>query len=262
MDSPWKNLLFTVRDGVGLVTVNRPEKLNALDRQTFAELDGVLTEACERHDVGALVVTGAGEKAFVAGADIAELSAMGPLEGFETSREGQRIFGRIETFPKPVVAAVNGFALGGGCEFAMACHMRVASETAQFGQPEVNLGLIPGYAGTQRLPRLVGRAVALELLLTGERIGAARALEVGLVNAVVPHDQLLDRAMDLARRASSKGPLAVRFCIDAVQRGSEMPLEDAAFMEATLFGLCFGTEDMKEGTRAFMEKRKPAFRGK
>jgi enoyl-CoA hydratase len=262
MDAVWKNLLFTVREGVGLLTVNRPDKLNALNRETFRELDEALTEALEREGVRALVVTGAGEKAFVAGADIAELAGMTPLEGFQTSRDGQRVFARLEAFPKPIVAAVNGFALGGGCELAMACHMRIASEGAQFGQPEVNLGLIPGYCGTQRLPRLVGRPVALELLLTGDRIGAQRALEIGLVNAVVPPAELLDKAMDLARRASSKAPLAVRYCIEAVQRGSEMPLDDAAFMEATLFGLCFGTEDMKEGTCAFLEKRKPAFKGR
>jgi enoyl-CoA hydratase len=262
VDSMWKNLLFAVREGVGLVTINRPDKLNALNRETFADLDSVLTEALDRQDVRALVITGAGDKAFVAGADISELAGMSPLEGYQTSREGQRIFARVETFPKPVVAAVNGFALGGGCELAMACHMRVASESAQFGQPEVNLGLIPGYAGTQRLPRLVGRPMALELLLTGERIAAPRALEIGLVNAVVPHGELMDKSMDLARRASARAPLAVRYCIEAVQRGMEMPLDDAAFMEATLFGLCFGTEDMKEGTAAFLEKRKPAFKGR
>lgn len=262
MDAVWNNLLFAVREGVGLVTVNRPDKLNALNRETFRELDEILTEALDREGVRALVVTGAGEKAFVAGADIGELAGMTPLEGFQTSRDGQRIFARIESFPKPVVAAVNGFALGGGCELAMACHMRVASEGASFGQPEVNLGLIPGYCGTQRLPRLVGRPMALELLLTGDRVGAQRALEIGLVNAVVPAADLLEKAMDLARRASSKAPLAVRYCIEAVGRGSEMPLDDAAFMEATLFGLCFGTEDMKEGTRAFVEKRKPAFKGR
>lgn len=262
MDSMWDNLLFAVRDSVGLVTINRPDKLNALNRRTFADLDSVLTEALDRDDVKAVVITGAGDKAFVAGADIQELAGMAPLEGFQTSREGQRIFARIESFPKPIVAAVNGFALGGGCELAMACHMRVASESAQFGQPEVNLGLIPGYAGTQRLPRLVGRPVALELLLTGDRVGAARAFEIGLVNLVVPHADLMEKAMDLARRASAKAPLAVRYCIEAVQRGMEMPLDDAAFMEATLFGLCFGTEDMKEGTRAFLEKRKPGFKGR
>lgn len=262
MNPELKNLLFTVRDGIGLVTINRPDKLNALNRATLVELDSLLSEAEERSDVKALVITGAGEKAFVAGADIAELQALTPLRGRETALFGQAIFRRIERFPRPVVAAVNGFALGGGCELALACHMRVASENAQFGQPEVNLGLIPGYGGTQRLPRLVGRGIALEILVTGERIGAQRAYEVGLANAVVPLDQVVEKAMDLARKASSKAPLAVRYCIEAVDAGLGLPLEEGIYMEAALFGLCCGSDDMREGTAAFLEKRKPAFAGK
>ena len=212
--------------------------------------------------VRAVVLTGAGEKAFVAGADIKELAVQTPVAGREHARHGQAILDRIEHLGKPVIAAVNGFALGGGCELAMACTIRIAADTAKFGQPEINLGLIPGYAGSQRLPRLVGRGRALELLLTGAQVSAEDALRMGLVNRVVPAAQLMDEARTLARTLASKAPVAARYILEAVAAGLEMPLAEAQDYEATLFGLIATTEDMREGTRAFLEKRKPAFQGR
>ncbi len=258
----YKNLLVEAKDGVAVVTLNRPEKLNALNRATFEELAAVQEALSEDAAVRAVVITGAGEKAFAAGADIAEIAACDAAGGKATALFGQGVFARWERFPKPVVAAVNGFALGGGCELAMACHIRLASENAQFGQPEIDLGLTPGYGGTQRLARLVGRGAALELLLTGDRITAARARELGLVNAVFPREKLLEAALALASRLAAKAPLAAAYCIEAVGLGSEMPLEEACYLEATLFGLCCASEDMREGTRAFLEKRKPLFCGR
>lgn len=258
----FETLLYEVEGAVALLTVNRPDKLNALNAKTFEELGKALDLAEADPAVRSLVVTGAGDKAFVAGADIAELAGLDAAGGKAVALRGQAVFARFERFPKPVVAAVNGFALGGGCEFAMACHIRLASSTAQFGQPEVNLGLTPGYAGTQRLARLVGRGVALELLLTGDRIGAERARELGLVNAVFAPEALLPAARELAAKLATKAPVAQAFCIEAVGLGSEMPLAEASFLEATLFGLCFATEDMREGTAAFLEKRKPRFAGR
>jgi len=257
-----KNLLFQVEDGIGLITLNRPEKLNALNGELLRELDAVVQEAEKREDILGLVITGQGEKAFVAGADIAELEPLETLDGRDTAVFGQAVFSRIESFRAPVAAAVNGFALGGGCELAMACHLRIASEAARFGQPEVNLGLIPGYGGTQRLPRLVGRCVALELLLTGNMITAQRAYEIGLVNAVVPPGEVVQAALDMLRTIIGKGPLAVRYCIEAVNQGSQMPMDQALYLEATLFGLCCGSEDKREGTGAFLAKRKPEFKGR
>jgi enoyl-CoA hydratase len=212
--------------------------------------------------VHVLVVTGAGEKAFVAGADIAELAALDALSGRETSRRGQRIFRELELCPKPVIAAVNGFALGGGCELALACHMRIASDNAQFGLPEVGLGVIPGYGGTQRLARLVGRGRALEMVLTGRRVGAEEALRMGLVNRVVPLASLLDEARALAAAILANGPVAVRAALEAVQRGLDVPLEAGLELEANIFGVVCATEDMREGLRAFLEKRKPAFQNR
>lgn len=256
------NLLYQVEEGIGLLTVNRPDKLNALNRATLKELAAVLQSAETDGQVGALILTGAGEKAFVAGADIGEIQALDAQSGRNFALFGQNLFRVLETFPKPVIAAVNGFALGGGCELAMACHLRVASENARFGQPEVNLGIIPGYGGTQRLPRLVGRGPALELLLTGEMIPAQRAFELGLVNAVVPAGQAVAKARELALKVLAKGPLAVRACIEAVSAGLDMPLEEGTYLEATLFGLLCASEDMKEGTGAFLTKRKAAFQGR
>jgi len=258
-----RNTAYEVKkEGVALLTVNRPDKLNALNRATLEEIGLALDEAELDGSVGALVVTGAGDKAFVAGADIGEIAELDAAAGRRFALFGQNLFRRIETFPKPVIGAINGFALGGGCELAMACHVRLASETAQFGQPEINLGIIPGYGGTQRLSRLVGRGIALEILLSGDRIPAQRAYEIGLVNAVVPKEELLARALALGARFASKAPLAARYILEAVQAGLEMPVEEGCYLEATLFALSCASEDMKEGTKAFLEKRKPSFRGR
>jgi enoyl-CoA hydratase len=230
----YQNLTVETRDGVAVVTVNRPDKLNALNDHTVEELD----------------------RAF------AELSRQSPVEGKDTSIRGQKVLDRIEGLGKPVVAAVNGFALGGGCELAMACHVRVASENARLGTPEVKLGLMCGYAGTQRLPRLVGKGRALELLLTGEMVDAQEALRIGLVNRVVPREKLMAEAEGLLRKMIANGPVSLRFTLEAVNSGLELPLADAQAQEATLFGLLCTTDDMKEGTRAFLEKRPAKFTGK
>ncbi len=256
------NVLYEVKDGVAVVTVNRPDKLNALNRATLEDISGAFAAAAGDASVGAVILTGAGEKAFVAGADIGEIAGLDSQSGREFALYGQGVFRAIETFPKPVIAAVNGFALGGGCELAMACHVRLASENASFGQPEVNLGVIPGYGGTQRLARLVGRGLALELLLTGDRIPAARAAEIGMVNVAVPAADLMTKAAEMARKMLGKAPLALRHCLEAVNAGLDMPLEEGCYLEGTLFGLCCASEDMKEGTDAFLQKRKPAFKGR
>jgi enoyl-CoA hydratase len=257
-----ENLLIERDAAVLVVTINRPKVMNALNAALLAELSAVIDDAGADADVRALVITGAGEKAFVAGADINELAQQTPVAGRDRGRFGQGVFDRIERLGKPVIAAVNGFALGGGCELAMACTMRLAADTAKFGQPEINLGLIPGYAGSQRLPRLVGRGRALELLLSGHSISADEAFRIGLVNRVVPAAQLLTEARALAHTLASKAPIAVRYILDAVARGLDMPLADAQDYEATLFGLVSTTEDMREGTRAFLDKRKPEFKGR
>jgi enoyl-CoA hydratase len=247
--------------GVAIVTLNRPQVLNALNRTMLDELDRVMRELASDEAVRVVILTGAGEKAFVAGADIRELtSAAG--RGREFALAGQRVFDRIETLGKPVIAAVNGFALGGGCELAMACTLRIASETARFGQPEINLGVIPGYAGTQRLSRLVGKGKALELMLTGVPVTAAEAERIGLVNRVVPAASLMSEARALAVQLAARAPIAVRQILDAVNRGVEMSFAEASAYEATLFGLTTSTDDMREGTSAFLEKRKPVFRGR
>jgi enoyl-CoA hydratase len=256
----YQHLTVSVQDRIATLTVNRPDKLNALNAIVIGELGRAIDELVASEDVGAVILTGAG-RAFVAGADIAELSAVSALEGRRLARRGQEIFRRFETSPKPTVAAVNGFALGGGCELAMACHVRVAAEGAKFGQPEVKLGLIPGYGGTQRLPRLVGRGRALQLLLTGEMIDAHEALRIGLVNRVVPGDQLLSAAATMIQQMLMNAPLALGACIDAVDRGLQMALDDALVLEATQFGVLITTNDTAEGTRAFLEKRPPRFTG-
>jgi len=258
----YETLLYEKRDGIGYVTVNRPEKLNALNQQVMRDL-GACFEGIEKDDeVRAVILTGAGEKAFVAGADINELAAQTPVEGKETSRRGQRVLDLIEDLGKPVIAAVNGYALGGGCELAMACTLRIASENARLGQPEVKLGIIPGYAGTQRLPRLVGTGRAMEMILTGDPIGAQEAYRIGLVNQVVALKDLIPSAESLARKILANAPLAVKFSMEAINHGMEMTQEEGQFLEATLFGLCCTTADMKEGTRAFLEKRQAKFVGK
>ena len=259
---PAATLLYGVTDGIARVTVNRPEKLNALNAAVIAELDETVALVERDPSVRGVVLTGAGPKAFVAGADIDEIAAQGPLEGKARALEGQRVFRRLERLGKPVIAAVNGFALGGGCELAMACHLRVASEQARFGQPEVKLGIGPGYGGTVRLPRLVGRGRALELLLTGQMIDAQEAYRIGLVNRVVPADRVLGESEQLLRAILENGPLAVRACLEAVDAGLDSGVDEALLLEANLFGLLSGTEDMREGTAAFTAKRKPEFRGK
>ncbi len=258
----YETLLLDVTDGIARVTVNRPDKLNALNATVIRELGAVADRLRDDAGVRAVILTGAGPKAFVAGADIAELAEQGPFDGKGRALEGQAVFRKFEDLPKPVIAAVNGFALGGGCELAMACHLRLASEGAKFGQPEVKLGLGPGYGGTVRLPRLVGKGRALELLLTGAMIDAQEAWRIGLVNRVVPADRLLAEAEALARSIMAQGPLAVRLVIEAVNAGFEMNLPDALLLEANHFGLLSATADMREGTRAFLEKRAPRFEGR
>jgi len=256
------NLLLE-RDGpVAILTFSRPKVLNALNAATLTELQTALDVFAADDDVRAIVVTGAGDKAFVAGADINELAALTPAQGKEHARHGQRIFDRIEQLGKPVIAAINGFALGGGCELALACTLRVAADTARLGQPEINLGIIPGYGGSQRLPRLVGKGRALEMLLTGDMITAARAYEIGLVNQVVPAGELMTAAKKLAHALASKAPVATRYIIEAVNHGLEGPLASGQFLETALFGAVASTDDTKEGTAAFLAKRKAVWKGR
>jgi enoyl-CoA hydratase len=257
---PYQHLTLEVADRIATVTVSRADKLNALNDATVGELGRAIDEARARDDVGAVLLTGAG-RAFVAGADITELVGQTPAIAQARALAGQAVFRRFETSPKPTLAAVNGFALGGGCELAMACHFRLASDTAKFGQPEVKLGITPGYGGTQRLPRLVGRGRALQLLLTGELIDAQEALRVGLVNAVVPAAELLPTARRLLQTVLAQAPTAVALCIDAVDRGLDMSLDDALALEASYFGLSAATTDMREGMSAFLEKRAARFTG-
>jgi enoyl-CoA hydratase/carnithine racemase len=259
---PEGNLLVAREGPVATVTVNRPDKLNALNAATMDDLRRTILDLRHDEHVRVIVITGMGGKAFVAGADIRELASLDPLEGKATAHRGQHVFDLIEQTGKPVIAAINGFALGGGCELALACTLRVAADTAKFGQPEVNLGLIPGYGGTQRLPRLVGRSRALDLLLRGHTIDAQEALRIGLVDRVVPAADLVSAAHALATELAGKAPHAVRAILDAVGRGLGMSLADGLAYEATLFGLVAATDDMREGTRAFLEKRPPVFRGK
>ncbi len=258
---PFKFLTLDVEDRVATLTVNRPDKLNALNDATIAELGQAIDQIRVDDSIGGVLLTGAG-RAFVAGADISELSSQVPVLAKARARAGQDVFRRIETCPKPVIAVVNGFALGGGCELAMACHVRIASDTAKFGQPESKLGLLPGYGGSQRLPRLVGKGRAIQLLITGEMIDAAEAYRIGLVNKVVPAAELMNTAREMMKTILANGPLAVALCIDAIDRGLEMSLEEGLILEANHFGLLAATDDMREGTRAFMEKRVPAFKGK
>jgi enoyl-CoA hydratase len=258
----YRNLLVDVQDRIATITLNRPDKLNALNRDTIEELGEAVRVTREDSAVGGLIITGSGGKAFVAGADIAELAEMGPVDGIDVSRLGQRVFREIELSRKPVIAAVNGFALGGGCELAMACHLRIASEKARFGLPEVKLGIIPGYGGTLRLPRLVGKGRALELMLTGEMIGADEALRIGLVNRVVSADALADECRNLLTLILNNGPVALGLAIECTTRGMEMSVDDGLALESNLFGLLAATDDMREGMTAFLEKRKAEFQGR
>jgi enoyl-CoA hydratase len=258
----YENLLYEKRDQIGSITFNRPKVLNALNRKTMEELNHILITAREDEEVRVLILTGAGEKSFVAGADISELAVQTPVSGKETALFGQSVLRRLETLGKPSIAAINGFALGGGCEVALACSMRLASKSAKLGQPEVKLGILTGYGGSQRLSRLCGKGVAHELCLTGEMISADEALRIGLVNHVYEPAELLPAAEALAKKIIANAPLAVKFTMEAIERGVEMPQEEGQFLEATLFGMSAATEDMREGTRAFLEKRPAQFRGK
>ena len=258
----YSSFLLDVEDRIAVLSVNRPDKLNALNEATIRELGEAVNEITRRDDVGGAILTGVGEKAFVAGADIAELAKMGPVDGIEVSRLGQQVFRRIELSRKPVIAAVNGFALGGGCELALACHLRIASENAQFGLPEVKLGIIPGYGGTLRLPRIVGKGRALELMLTAQFIKADEAYRIGLANRVVPQAELMDAARKTMQTILANGPVAVGLAIECTTRGMEMSVDDGLALESNLFGLLAATQDMREGMSAFLEKRKAAFTGR
>jgi enoyl-CoA hydratase len=271
----FENIRYEKRAGIAYITFNRPKVLNALNHQTMVELREALLDAQADAEVRVLILTGApkisedpktGEKkvtaSFVAGADIGELAQCDPVSGRETALFGQGVLHLLETMGKPSIAAINGFALGGGCELALACTIRLASKAATLGQPEVRLGIIPGYGGSQRLPRLVAKGMAHELILTGEHISADEALRIGLVNHVYEPSELMPAAEALARKIIANAPLAVKFALQAVEHGMEMPQEEGLFLEATLFGLCAATEDMREGTRAFLEKRPAQFKGK
>jgi enoyl-CoA hydratase len=258
----FENLLIERDEATAIVTINRPKVLNALNTRTLDELRRAILELKQDEGVRVVILTGAGEKSFVAGADINELAVQTPTGGREHALAGQHVFDLIENMGKPVIAAINGYALGGGCELAMACTLRLAADTAKLGQPEIALGLIPGYAGTQRLTRLVGKGTAMEMILTGAPIAAEEARRIGLVNRVVPAAELMTQARALAAQLATNAPIAMRYVINAVNKGGEMPFAEACQYEATLFGLVASTDDMKEGTAAFLAKRKPEFRGR
>ena len=258
----YENLLVEINEGICQVTVNRPQALNALNAATLQDLDSLLSKIAGDAAVGVVIITGAGEKAFVAGADISEMQPMSALAGREWGKLGQAVFDKVENLPQPVIAAVNGFALGGGCELAMACDIRLASEKAKFGQPEVQLGITAGFGGTQRLVRLVGRGRAKELLFTGDMIDAAEALRIGLANKLTSPEELLPTARNLAKKILKKSPAAVRLTKAAVNAGADLPMKEAVAYEAEVFGLCFSTADQKEGMSAFLEKRPANFIGK
>jgi enoyl-CoA hydratase len=258
----YENILLEKKNSTAYVTVNRPKVLNALNGATIEELRAAFHELKHDASIRVVILTGAGEKAFVAGADIGELAKQDPVSGKEMALRGQNVLNLIENLGKPVIACVNGFALGGGCELALACTMRLASDNAKFGQPEVKLGILPGYGGTQRLPRLVGKGLAMQMVLSGEMITAAEAHRIGLVNDVTPAAELIPRAEAIAAKIIANAPLAVQYCMEAVNKGMEMTLAEGLFLEAALFGMCCATEDKKEGTAAFLEKRVAAFKGR
>jgi len=258
----YKNLLLNINEHIAVLTLNRPDKLNALNHETLTELKHALELLKDDANIFAVIITGSGEKAFVAGADISEINRLNMLEGKQFAEFGQSVFSIIEKFDKPVIAAVNGFALGGGCELALSCHIRLASENAKFGQPEVNLGIIPGYGGTQRLTRLINSGRAAEMILTADMIDASEALRIGLVNKVYPQSELQSKAYEMASKIASKGQQAIRLALKAVKVVDEVSSREGQNIEATLFALCCGTEDFKEGTQAFLEKRKPTFTNK
>ncbi len=258
----YENILLEKKNAIAYVTVNRPNVLNALNGATIEELRTAFHELKHDASIRVVILTGAGEKAFVAGADIGELAKQEPVSGKEMALRGQNVLNLIENLGKPVIACVNGYALGGGCELALACTMRLASDNAKFGQPEVKLGILPGYGGTQRLPRLVGKGLAMQMVLSGEMITAQEAHRIGLVNDVTPAAELIARAEAIAAKIIANAPLAVQYCMEAVNKGMEMTLAEGMFLEAALFGVCCATEDKKEGTAAFLEKRTAAFKGK
>ncbi len=259
---PYENILFEKNDSIAYITFNRPKVLNALNRNTVEELRDALLDARDDASVRVVILTGAGEKSFVAGADIGELAQRTPVDGKDFSLFGQSVFHLLETLGKPSICAINGFALGGGCELALSCTIRLASKTAKLGQPEVKLGIIPGYGGSQRLARLCGKGVAHEMCLTGEMITAEEAQRIGLVSHIYEPAELLPAADAMAKKIIANAPLAVKYTMEAIERGVEMPQEEGLFLEATLFGLSCATEDMREGTKAFLEKRKADFKGK
>ncbi len=258
----FKNLVLEIKEDIALITVNRPDKLNALNGETLEELEAGFLELKANSGIAVVIITGSGEKAFVAGADISELTKLDMISGKEFAEKGQSVFNLIENMNKPVIAAVNGLALGGGCELALACHIRTASDNAKFGQPELNLGIIPGFGVTQRLTRLVNSGRALEYILTGAMIDSSEALRIGLVNSVFPKSELLDRTLQLGQKIASKPAHAVKSAIEAVKKAEQIPLREGLFYEAGLFAICCGTEDFKEGTSAFLEKRIPKFKNK
>ncbi len=258
----YENLKISIDESVAVVAINRPDKLNSLNSKTLDELMLAFTDLKNNNGVGAIILTGSGEKAFAAGADISELNKLDIISAKAFAEKGQRIFTSIENGGKPVIAAVNGFALGGGCELALACHIRFASDNARFGQPEVNLGIIPGYGGTQRLTRLINSGRALEYILSGDMFNAEEALRLGLVNKVYPQSGLMEKTLKFAKRISLKPRSAVKTAIEAVMRNNEVSLSEGLDFEASLFAICCGTEDFKEGTSAFLEKRKPVFKNK
>lgn len=256
----FKNLLVETSDSICTVKINRPDKLNALNNETLEELKICFDNLKKDSSVSVVIITGSGEKAFVAGADISEINKLNPITGKLFAEKGQAVFSLIEKLGKPVIAAVNGFALGGGCELALACHIRIANDKAKFGQPEVNLGIIPGYGGTQRLTRLVGSGKAAELILTGDLIDANEALKIGLINTIYPTDDLLNQAKILASKIAAKGQIAISMSLRAIISCDELSDSEGQNLESSLFALCCGTEDFKEGTSAFLEKRKPSFK--
>jgi len=258
----FKNLIFEKENGIAIITVNRPKALNALNSETVKELNQLVGTIEMDPEVSVVIITGGGEKSFVAGADISEMQNMNALEGRNWGKFAQSVFNKIENLPQPVIAAVNGYALGGGCELAMSCDIRIAAETAKFGQPEVLLGVIPGFAGTQRLPRLIGKGRAKELMFTGDQIDALEAYRIGLVNKVVPAVELMDAAKKMAAKIMSRGPIAVQLCKTAVNEGMDMDLDSGQAYEREAFGVCFATEDKTEGMKAFVEKRPAKFIGK
>lgn len=258
---PYENLIYEVRDLIGYITFNRPKVLNALNHKTMEEFGEILDSARDDVNVRVLIITGSGEKSFIAGADIGELAKHTPVTGKEHSLWGQAILHKLETMGKPSIAAINGFALGGGCELALACTMRIASKAARLGQPEVKLGIIPGYGGSQRLTRLCGKGVGHELVLTGEMVSSDEAQRIGLVNRVVDPAELIPTCEAIAKKIIANAPLAVKYAMEAIEHGMEMTQEEGLFLEATLFGVCCSTQDMREGTRAFLEKRPAQFKG-